>query len=512
MQRALLALWLLALSGCMSGRTALSAGVVCLTVAVVGVWASRRRNRNSLSGVTGTPGSAAGVSHADLTSSGMDPTLRLPQPSEKLPQLLLALEDARARHDVSEECDLLLDLARAYSDAADYPCAVDNLSGCLRQSAQHSDEMFVGQAHLEAAYVHLRAKQTERAVQACEAALKYAEQRQNRALAMLALDRMTDVWVLSGRLPEAIATAKRRLTATDESPESQVPARLRVAELLLLARSFDESNRYFTSALAAAHKTGQEHDESRVTARLARAAVIQGDPRWAIELVSARLEQVVSWSEMFDSARVLSVLGEAYLELGMVDKAVTALARHRTLLHHQNDDRVRLLANLTLAYRKSGLTAEAAACYRECDSLSTKLRSATLPTVVAQSTACLEGGEAQSAMFCAQLALDLGRSREQPDGESWALWALARAQLRLGQTQRATAGLSQALEKLSTPKDKRLESLIHEVLAEALTKLEQTAAAEASRSIRAAYLTSIAKGQAAAPNPAPHSGPREPHG
>lgn len=494
----------------MSGRTALSAGVVCLTVAIVGVWASRRRNRNSLSGVTGTVGTAAGISHADLSSSGMVPTLRLPQPSEKLPQLLLALEDARARDDVSEVCDLLLDLARAYSDAADYPCAVDNLSGCLRQSAQHSDETFVGQAHLEAAYVHLRAKQLDRAVQACEAALQFAEQHQSRPLLLLALDRLTDVWALSGRLPEAVATAKRRLAATDESAQSQVPALLRLAELLLSARHFDDSNRYFARALSAAHKTGQEHDESRVTARMARAALIQGHPKRAIELVSAHLEQVVSWSEMFDSARVLSVLGEAYLELGMTDKAVSTLARHRTLLRHQNDDRVRLLANLTLAYRKNGQSAEAAACFRECDSLSSKLGPATLPTLVAQSAAFLDCGEAQSAMFCAQLALDLSRAKEQPDGESWALWALARAQLRLGQTQRATAGLSQALEKLIAPTDKRLESLIHEVLAEALTKLEQTAAAEASRSIRAAYLASIAQSQDHAA--APPTGASEPHG
>ena len=107
-----------------------------------------------MSGRWGQP--QAQVTPENLSSSGMVPTLRLPQPTEKLPQLLLALEDARARHDISEECDVLLDPARAYSDAADYPCAVDNLSACLRQST-HRDEWFAGEAHLEAAYVHLQA-------------------------------------------------------------------------------------------------------------------------------------------------------------------------------------------------------------------------------------------------------------------------------------------------------------------------------------------------------------------
>lgn len=482
----------------MSGRTALSAVVVCLTVAVVGLWASRRRNRTSLSGVSGVMEPAAGTSHADLTSSGMVPTLRLPQPTEKLPQLLMALEEARAKHDISEECDVLLDLARAYSDEADYPCAVDNLTGCLHQATQHQDEGFAGQAHLEAAYVHLRAKQIDRAVQACNAALKLAEERKIPSLTILSLERLTDVWALSGRMTEAIETAQRRLQVTDASPVAQVPALLRVAELLAWVRRYSESSEFFGKALVAAHSTGQEHEESRVIARLSRVALLQGQPQRAVELITAKLEQVVSWSELFDSARVLMVLGGAYLELGMPDKAVTALARHRTLLRHHNDDRVCLLALLAIAYRRAGQSAEATACIRDCDHLTSKLGPATLQTLAIQSTAFLECGEAQSAMFTAQLGLDLARSRETPDGESWALWALARAQLRLGQTQRATVGLSQALEKLSTPRDARLESLIHEALAEALDKLSQTSAAAASRNIRNQYLQRIERGQASA--------------
>ena len=482
----------------MSGRTALSAVVVCLTVAVVGLWASRRRNRSSLSGVSGAMGPAAGTSHADLSSSGMVPTLRLPQPTEKLPQLLLALEDARARHDISEECDVLLDLARAYSDAADYPCAVDNLSACLRQSTQHRDEWFAGEAHLEAAYVHLRAKQLDRAVQACEAALRLAEQRKSSTLTVQALDRLTDVWTLSGRLPEAIAAAQKRLHATAESPASRVPVLLRLGELQLSSRRYSESSESFAAALAAAERTGQERDESRVIARMARAALLQGQPQRAVEQISAKLEQVVSWSELFDSARVLSVLGEAYLELGMPGKAVVALLRHRSLLRHHNDDRVRLLALLSIAHRQAGQHADAVACLRECDGLTSKLGPATLPTLVTLSCAFVECGEAQASMFTAQLALDQARNRETADGESWALWALARAQLKLGQTQRATVGLSQAIEKLSTPKDKRIESLVHDALAEALDKLGQTAAAAASRSIRNQYLQRIGRSPAPA--------------
>ena len=258
MRTELLVLWPLFLGGCMSGRTALSAVVVVLTVVVVGLWASRRRSRSSLSGIHGAAGPVAGVGHANLSSSGMVPTLRLPQPTEKLPQLLLALEDARARHDISEECDLLLDLARAYSDASDYPCAVDNLDSCLKQSSEHIDESFAAQAHLEAAYVHLKAKRLDRAVQSCEAALTLATKTNRQSLTVLALDRLSDVWALSGQLNEAISNAERRLAATDALDEAQVPALLRLAELQLSARRYPESRELFERALAAANRTEQE--------------------------------------------------------------------------------------------------------------------------------------------------------------------------------------------------------------------------------------------------------------
>ncbi len=495
MRTELLLLWPLFLSGCMSGRTALSAVVVVVTVVVVGLWASRRRSRSSLSGLNGAAGPVAGVGHANLSSSGMVPTLRLPQPTEKLPQLLLALEDARARHDKSEECDLLLDLARAYSDAADYPCAVENLDSCLKQSSQHIDESFAAQAHLEAAYVHLRAKRIDRAVQACEAALSLATKTQSQSLHFLALDRLSDVWALAGRLNEAIANAKRRLDATDLVDEAQVPALLRLAELHLSARHYPESRDLFERALAAAHRTEQERDESWVLARMARASLVMGEPQRAIELLTPRFEQVLSWSEMFDSARVLSVLGESHLEIGQPDKAVTAFNLHRNLLRHQNDDRVRLLAHLAIAHRQLGKTADAMACFRECDSLSSKLGPASLPTLVVLSQAYLEAGEAQAAMFTAQLAIDLVRSTTPGvlpvDGESWALLALGRAQLQLAQAERAAAGLSQALAQLAVPHDRRLLSLIHAELAKAMDKLDQPQAAQESRRIHAAYLAEI---------------------
>ncbi|MBL9044646.1 MAG: hypothetical protein JNM83_23745 [Myxococcales bacterium] len=501
MQRALLALWPVLLGGCMSGRTALSAVVVAATVVVVGRWAARRRSRSSLSGATSIVGPVAGVSHGDLSSSGMVPTLRLPPPTEKLPQLLLALEDARSRHDISEECDLLLDLARSYSDAADYPCAVDNLNGCLMQSSKHADETFAGQALLEAAYVHLRAKQVDRAVQSCDAALALAEKLPNRPLTLMALDRLSDVWALSGHLPEAIASADKRLRLTEPSDEMQVPALLRLAELHLVARKYAESQRLFERALEAANRTAQERDESWVLARMARAALLMGQPQRAVALLSPRLEQVLSWSEMFDSARVLSVLGESYLELELYDKAIEAFARHRCLLRHQNDDRVRLLAQLTLAYRRLGRSADATNCFRECDSLSSKLGPASLPTLVVLSEAYLSNGEAQAAMFTAQLALDLAKTAPRSDGESWGLLALGRAQLELGQLERAAAGLQKALELLDTPTDRRLESLIHAVLADVLGKLGQPQAAQASRQIRQDYLREIRQGCTASSPP-----------
>lgn len=365
-------------------------------------------------------GPVAGLSHPDLSSSGMVPTLRLPQPTEKLPQLLLALEDARARHDVSEECDLLLDLARAYSDAGDYPCAVDNLDGCLRQSAEHADESFAGQAHLEAAYVHLRAKRLDRAVMSCEAALELSTKLRNRHLEVMALDRLSDVWAFSGRLSEAIACAEKRLLATEALDEQQVSPLLRLAELHLSARHHSESQALFERALAVAQRTAQERDESWVLARMARGALVMGEPQRAIELLSPRIEQVLSWSEMFDSARVLSVLGESYLELGYPDKAIAVFHRHRGLLRHHNDDRVRLLAQLTLAYRQLGRNADATTCFRECDGLSSKLGPASLPTLVVLSQTYLAIGEAQSSLFTAQMAAELAhRTPTVKAGHCW---------------------------------------------------------------------------------------------
>ena len=495
MRTELLVLWPLFLGGCMSGRTALSAVVVVLTVVVVGLWASRRRSRSSLSGINGAAGPVAGVGHANLSSSGMVPTLRLPQPTEKLPQLLLALEDARARHDISEECDLLLDLARAYSDASDYPCAVDNLDSCLKQCSEHIDESFAAQAHLEAAYVHLKAKRFDRAVQSCEAALTLATKTNRQSLTVLALDRLSDVWALSGQLNEAISNAERRLAATDALDEAQVPALLRLAELQLSARRYPESRELFERALAAANRTEQERDESWVLARMARASLLMGEPKRTIELLTPRLEQVLSWSEMFDSARVLSVLGESYLEIGQADNAVTVFTLHRNLLRHQNDDRVRLLAHLAIAHRQSGKTADAMACFRECDALSSKLGPASLSTLVVLSQAYLEAGEAQAAMFTAQLAIDLVRSPAPGvslvDGESWALLALGRAQLQLAQVERAAASLSRALAQLAVPHDRRLLSLIHAELAKVMDKLDQPQAAQESRRVHAAYLAEI---------------------
>lgn len=499
MIRRLLALWPLVLGGCMSGRTALSGVVVVVTVASVGLWASRRRSRSSLSGLNGAVGPVAGMGSSNLSSSGMVPTLRLPQPTEKLPQLLLALEDARARKDLSEECDLLLDLARAYSDAADYPCAVENLDTCLHKSGEHIDKSFSGQAHLEAAYVHLRARQLDRAVQSCEAAQRLAEKTQQPALMLLALDRLSDVWALSGKLPEAIACAEKRLTLTDAKDEAQVPALLRLGELYLQARSREQCQRYLEQALAAANRTAQERDESLVLSRMARAALQLGNPRQVIALLTPKLDTVLSWSEMFDSARVLSVLGEAYLELGQVDKAVATFERHRGLPRHHNDDRVRLLANLSLCHRLLGQAKEAADTFAECDALASKLGPASLPTLVVLSRAYLQSGEAQAAMFTAQLGLDLARhgapGMQSPDGESWALLALARAQQELGQIERAAAGLSQALSLLSRPHDHRLVSLIHEELAKVLRKLGQDQGAESSRKIREAYLAEIGYGR-----------------
>lgn len=499
MRRSLLALGPVLLCGCMSGRTALSAVVVVITVVSVGLWASRRRSRSSLSGLSGAAGPVAGLGHANLSSSGMVPTLRLPQPTEKLPQLLLALDDARARKDVSEECDLLLDLARAYSDAADYPCAVENLDTCLHKSGDHIDQSFSGQAHLEAAYVHLRARQLERAVQSCEAAQRLAERTQQHTLMLLALDRLSDVWALSGKLPEAIASAEKRLALTESKDEAQVPALLRLGELHLSARCEERCWHYLEQALAAANRTAQERDESWVLSRMARAALQLGRPRQVIELLLPKLDTVLSWSEMFDSARVLSLLGEAYLELGQVDRAVAAFVRHRGLLRHHNDDRVRLLANLSLGYRQLGSAKEAAAAFAECDALASKLGPASLATLVVLSQAYLQSGEAQAAMFTAQLGLDLARHGAPGllplDGESWALLALARAQQELSQTERAAAGLAQALSLLCRPHDRRLLSLIHAELAKVLDKLGQPQGAEESRQIRQAYLRDIGYGE-----------------
>ena len=101
---------------------------------------------------------------------------------------------------------------------------------------------------------------------------------------------------------------------------------LRLAELQLSARRYPESRELFERALAAANRTEQERDESWVLARMARASLLMGEPKRTIELLTPRLEQVLSWSEMFDSARVLSVLGESYLEIGQADNAVTVLS------------------------------------------------------------------------------------------------------------------------------------------------------------------------------------------
>lgn len=191
---------------------------------------------------------------------------------------------------------------------------------------------------------------------------------------------------------------------------------------------------------------------------------------------------------MFDSARVLSVLGESYLELELYDKAIEAFVRHRGLLRHQNDDRVRLLAQLTLAYRRLGRSADATNCFRECDSLSSKLSPARLPTLVVLSEAYLSNGEAQAAMFTAQLALDLaGKTVPAQRWGKLGLLALGRAQLELGQLERAAAGLQKALELLDTPTDRRLESA-DLAAADVLGKLGQPQAAQTSRQIRQDYL------------------------
>ena len=60
--------------------------------------------------------------------------------------------------------------------------------------------------------------------------------------------------------------------------------------------------------------------------------------------------------------------------------------------------------------------------------------------------------------------------------------------------ERAAAGLQKALELLDTPTDRRLESLIHAVLADVLGKLGQPQAAQASRQIRQDYLREIRQG------------------
>ena len=116
-----------------------------------------------------------------------------------------------------------------------------------------------------------------------------------------------------------------------------------------------------------------------------------------------------------------------------------ALVRHRLLLRHHNDDRVRLLALLSIAHRQAGQHADAVACLRECDGLTKS--SGRRRTDAGDAKLCVCGVQGSPDLgVSAQLALDRARNRKTADG-GWALWALARAQLKLGQTQRATVGL-----------------------------------------------------------------------
>jgi tetratricopeptide (TPR) repeat protein len=483
----LLILSVVSVSGCQAGRTALSAAVVFLTVILVGIWVTRRRNRTSLTGITGAGGPAAGTSQADLSAQNLVPTLRLPQPTEKLPQLLLAVEDARARKDPSEESDLLLELALTYSDAGDYPCALDNLASCLALAPQHTDESFCGHVHLVEARIHLRAKKFDAAEKACQKAASFADKTQNPSLKHQALDRLGDVWTLANQPEKAIAAAKLRLADSGDS----VPAWLRLSELLLSARRFDACDDCLDKAHDAAVRARQDLAENRVLAQKARVALVRGEPQRVLALLSGKVERVLTWSELFDSARVLTVYGAAQLELRKFDAAIESFLHHRRLLRHHNDDRVRLLSLLAIAYKQRGQKVDAEACFRDCEKLSNALGPATLTTLVIQSLACLVCEKIQAATFFAQLALDLARSEARPDGESWALWVFSRAQLRLGHADRAVEGLRHALAMLVSPRDVRLESLLHQALGDALSAQNLHEEARASFAIRAAYLKRI---------------------
>lgn len=463
--------------------------VVFVTVAVVGVWVTRRRGRSSLSGVTGL-GEPAATSHADLSSSGYVPTLRLPQPTEKLPQILLAVEDAQKRQDPTEEGDLLLDLAETYADARDYPCAMQSLDTCLKLASRHEDASFSTRVHLRAALIHLRNRKPERALDCCQNAVASAEKNGDVVLKLHAQDRAADVCLLSGRLGEAIKRSQTRLLATPAEPVLQLPALLRLSDLLLIERRFAECSECLQTALTMAQQTGQEHHESRVAVRQAYAALVQGHPRQTVTLITRRFSETIAWSELFDSARVLTVLGAAYLELRLFDQAIAALTKQLSLLRHVNDDRLRVLALLSIAQHGRGDRSEAATYFRETQRMVGLLGPASFSTLIALSTAALGCGEAQAAQFHAQLALDLARSRSVPDGENWATWAQGRAWLALGRKNHALADLYRALEKLAQPKDERLESLLHEALAQALQSHDPDGA-QNHRQKRVAYLQQI---------------------
>jgi tetratricopeptide (TPR) repeat protein len=187
----------------------------------------------------------------------------------------------------------------------------------------------------------------------------------------------------------------------------------------------------------------------------------------------------------------LTVLGDAYLEVGDPRRAMKLYERHRGLLRHENEDKSYLLSCMVVACLLLSEREQALTFLRESVEVFSRFPSPRAETVDALVRAYLELGEPRRALELSQSALEVARKKGDARAEAMALCGIARAHVQLDESRLALDRLPRALELMPRLHDRRLNSLVHEQLGLAHEKLGEMAQAATALEVRMEYLQSI---------------------